>query len=96
MKTAILNGWEIQDRDMLHRTLKEQLGFPDWYGSNLDALYDMLTESAEPIRVVVADPEALSENLGGYYDLFRTVLRDVGDDLGNVTLELQRLEDSEP
>ncbi len=43
---------------------------------------------------MVADPEALSENLGGYYDLFRTVLRDVGEDLGNVTVELQHLEES--
>lgn len=27
-----------------HRTLAETLSFPEWYGHNLDALYDCLTE----------------------------------------------------
>ena len=95
MRTANLNGWEIPDRETLHRTLKDQLGFPDWYGHNLDALYDLLTETTEPFRVVIADPEALAENLGGYYDVFRAVLRDAGEETGNVIVELQRLTDTD-
>ncbi|MDR3091594.1 MAG: barstar family protein [Clostridiales bacterium] len=27
----------------LHRVISESLDFPDWYGKNLDALWDLLT-----------------------------------------------------
>ena len=92
MKTAILRGREIADKGALHSLLARQLDFPDYYGGNLDALYDLLTETAEPIRIVIADPEALAENLGGYYDVFRAVLRDAGEDNGNVTVSLETLD----
>ena len=35
----------------LHRLLADTLSFPEWYGHNLDALYDCLTELAEPLRL---------------------------------------------
>ncbi|MBO2517594.1 MAG: hypothetical protein CW338_10070, partial [Clostridiales bacterium] len=35
-------GW--QDKEQIHAALKDALHFPDWYGKNLDALHDMLTE----------------------------------------------------
>ena len=32
----------IRNREMLHQAFAEALDFPDWYGCNLDALYDCL------------------------------------------------------
>ena len=34
----------IYTRDSLHTALKESLGLPDYYGRNLDALSDCLTD----------------------------------------------------
>lgn len=48
-------GDEVQDY------LKKMFGFPEYYGKNLDALYDMLTESREDIRVEIADTEMENE-----------------------------------
>ena len=47
MRICILDGETILDKDMLHDTLAAALDFPDWYGRNLDALYDCLTDLAE-------------------------------------------------
>lgn len=38
----------------LHNEIKEKLGFPEWYGNNLDALWDMLTGFIEtPISITI-------------------------------------------
>ena len=44
MKKVIIDMKSWKDRESAHESLKEELGFPDWYGKNADALYDLLTE----------------------------------------------------
>ena len=78
MKTVCLNAAAIPDRAALHGSIARQLGFPDWYGGNLDALYDLLTERAEPPRFLIVDAPALRRRLGDYYDRLLAVLRDAG------------------
>ena len=34
----------VDSRKELHERIAQVLPLPDWYGRNLDALYDMLTE----------------------------------------------------
>ncbi len=41
----------IQTREDLHRLLAESLGFPDWYGGNLDALHDCLGAVTGTVRL---------------------------------------------
>ncbi len=43
MKKIIIDGAKIATKDELHDTLAAAFGFPEWYGRNLDALYDCLT-----------------------------------------------------
>lgn len=38
---------QLKERTEAHEYLKEQLDLPDYYGGNLDALYDCLTELGE-------------------------------------------------
>ncbi|MEG0751398.1 MAG: barstar family protein [Oscillospiraceae bacterium] len=40
-----------QERGELHNRLAAALAFPDYYGRNLDALYDCLSEIEIPIHV---------------------------------------------
>ena len=50
----------------LHKEIREKLNLPEWYGNNLDALWDMLTGFIEtPIKIsVVYKPEnKAAENL---------------------------------
>lgn len=51
MKKAEINlGWE---KEKIHCVLAEELGFPPYYGKNLDALYDVLTEMSEETVIKV-------------------------------------------
>lgn len=43
-KIIILDGAEIPDLKTLYDTLVNELEFPEYFGDNLDALYDMLTD----------------------------------------------------
>lgn len=40
-------------RSDLHKALADALLFPDWYGNNLDALHDMLTDIHQNTTLVL-------------------------------------------
>lgn len=44
METVHFPCTGIETKDQLHKALAEALRFPEWYGNNLDALYDCLTD----------------------------------------------------
>ncbi len=43
MNKAVINGEQIRSMSDLHQTLKKELALPEYYGENLDALWDCLT-----------------------------------------------------
>ena len=53
------------DRKEFHRVLAQTLSFPDWYGHNLDALYDCLTDIDEPTHLILENWDPLSPALRG-------------------------------
>lgn len=64
----------IGSREELHRILAETLRFPEWYGNNLDALYDCLTELGQDTGVTFLHWSVLEEALGRYAATTRSVL----------------------
>lgn len=82
----ILNGQAIGDRETLHDTLSRQLSLPEYYGRNLDALYDCLTDLQEPLDVIVLHEEELREALGGYAGALLQVLKDSAAENGRIAL----------
>lgn len=65
--TIILDAEKMMTRSLAHPYLKEMLNFPDYYGNNLDALYDCLTDLG-PTQIWIEN-----EQKGG--DFFRKILR---------------------
>ena len=63
--------------------LQMYLGFvlraPDWYGRNLDALYDILTETVRPTRLVVLPPEDMNGKMAAYWPRLVRVLSDAAE-----------------
>lgn len=74
MHICILDGREIRDREALHDVLAASLGLPDWYGRNLDALYDCLTETGEEAEICLRNEDVLREHLGKYADALIRVM----------------------
>ena len=72
----VLDGSSVGNRETLHRVLAAGLQFPDWYGGNLDALHDCLTEITQPTELVIRGSNALETALGSYAAAFRRVLAD--------------------
>ena len=55
MKKIELYLTSAQDRSAIHDYLKRKLGLPDYYGGNLDALYDCLTGICEDTRIGITE-----------------------------------------
>ena len=72
----VLDGGSVGNCETLHRVLAAGLQFPDWYGGNLDALHDCLTEIPQPTELVIRGGDALETALGSYAAAFRRVLAD--------------------
>ena len=83
---VIIDGKNIKDKLSLHAYLKEQCNFPDYYGNNLDALYDVLTDRTEPLEIVLEHAEELKEILCGYGEAFIEVLQDAAAENGKITI----------
>ena len=74
MCTCILNGKLITDREMLHEILAELPVLPSWYGRNLDALHDCLTDVQEEVWIRIQNEKDLTLHLGNYAAAFLNVL----------------------
>ena len=60
-----LDGREMTTREALHGHLAQQLNLPEWYGWNLDALYDALTEMGDRV-IVLHHVSGMLDGLGEY------------------------------
>ena len=56
MKQIILDGNVLADAAKVHDYLMEMLSFPEYYGKNLDALHDCLTDLAD-VEIMITAPE---------------------------------------
>ena len=56
----------IETKADFHAAMASALAFPDYYGKNLDALYDCLTEIGQDTRLILADWHHLEYRLGDY------------------------------
>ena len=53
MTEILLDITKFDEKISLHSYLKEMLGFPFYYGANLDALYDELTTITKPMQITL-------------------------------------------
>ena len=64
MEEEIIDCAKIKSKEDLHQLFRDTLSFPAWYGNNLDALYDCLTEITGTVRLL--DWETAETRLGSY------------------------------
>ena len=63
---VIIDGEKCTTRKDLFQTFQESMSFPDYFGQNLDALFDMLTDLNwlvyEHIYIIILHPDTLCQN----------------------------------
>lgn len=79
MEIIILNGARMTDREAAHAYLMERLGLPEYYGCNLDALADCLSEFGGDKEIVLVNSEEMKENLGFYGDMLIHVFEELAE-----------------
>lgn len=67
MRKITIDGTQIDNASQMHDFLKEALGLPDYYGANLDALWDGLTGWVETPLTIQWEHFQESENKLGEY-----------------------------
>lgn len=84
MEEIIIDCSTILTKEDLHRMFREALSFPDWYGNNLDAIYDCLTDCTGKVRIL--NWEIAEGNLGNYGTKVKKVIAAAA--LHNTALDL--------
>lgn len=79
-----LNGLKMLSRASAHAYLKEKLEFPEYYGHNLDALYDLLAAREGELTIRVIHSHMLKELLGGYGEALLSTLREAEESNPNL------------
>ncbi|HAI82019.1 MAG TPA: barnase inhibitor [Chryseobacterium sp.] len=95
MNTVFIDFTDIGDYDDFYAQLKEKLTLPEFFGDNLDALYDSLTGFVElPLHIEFVNMSV--DQLEIFEDLLVT-LEDADDELDDFTFTyyLEQYEDEE-
>lgn len=66
MREVYLEGRLMTDRAAAHAGIKDKLSLPEYYGANLDALWDCLIEIGEETVITVRHPGAMFSALREY------------------------------
>ena len=72
--TVILDARELGEKKQAHAYLSRIFSFPDYYGNNLDALYDCLAEY-QHLTICLLHVE----DAGEYFPKIQSVLEDLED-----------------
>lgn len=82
MKRVELMASLLTDKEVLHDVLARELELPEWYGRNLDALHDCLTELKDVELVLIGWPDE------GYLARVRRVIVDAAWENEALTLKI--------
>ncbi len=86
MAEVVLDGLDIASLEEVHDRFAQALALPEWYGRNLDALFDCLTDQGEPVTVRLLHQETLEDRLGRRGRALVHLLRRAAEKNSRVTL----------
>ncbi len=78
MTIFILDGTKMNSKDSAYEHIKTTCLFPDYFGNNLDALADCLSEVSMDSVIILMNRDALLESLGDYGFRMLEVFREQG------------------
>ena len=89
MKKITLDLAHMQSVPALHNYLRSALALPVYYGANLDALYDCLTELDAATELVVPKAIVDEAHLGWYGEQLLQVLQEAAEENEALTVTIR-------
>lgn len=84
MTEVVLDGWVLETMEGVHQRFAPL--FPDYYGRNLDALFDCLTDYPGALTVRLRRREVLEDRLGRRGRALVRLLRRAAEENPRLTL----------
>ncbi|GAA0357101.1 hypothetical protein GCM10008932_07480 [Alkalibacterium iburiense] len=89
MRIIQLDGRDMTDKDSIHQYLQEKLGIVEYYGHNLDALYDILSTWDEEITIQLSHSEDVLSHLDRYGETLLNTLQEASLENDSLTIEIK-------
>lgn len=62
-----MDGTSIKNKNDFYQNIKKELNAPEYFGNNLDALYDILTEQPDIIQIEFLHYDLIRKHLGNSF-----------------------------
>ena len=90
MKIIEFDGMDFIEIGYTHEIIKSKLELPEFYGNNLDALWDCLTGWIDvPTRIKWYNYNESYEKLGDYAEKLKNVFEDASKEVDELEFELE-------
>lgn len=86
MKELIIDGKMMQSKGAMYTHLTRVFSLPSYFGNNLDALWDILTENDEPTEISFINVDLTREYLGNYGENLLGLLKRLAQENKNYTI----------
>lgn len=67
----------IESKEEFHKVLERELLLPEYYGGNLDALYDVLTDVSDEWNIIFYNSTDFKLGMEKYFSSFEKLCRNV-------------------
>ncbi len=90
LEFVILEGKEMISVENVHKILKDKLELPEYYGENLNALWDCLTGWISlPIKITWNDYNYSQSQLGSFADDLLLLFNEAKDEINGFEFEIK-------
>lgn len=86
MKKITIDCKPLSTPAAVHQALAQALSFPDYYGHNLDALYDCLTDISKQTELTLTNFHALHYAVGDWCGKLLYVFREACEENPHLTV----------
>lgn len=80
MQEILIKGIEFDTPREVHEFLAAELDFPAYYGNNLSALYDVLTDICEETKVIMDCTDMDDQSMLEFLEHMLEVMTDASDE----------------
>ncbi len=80
MREIVLDIDNVCGADEFYDLLGKEIELPAYFGRNLDALYDVLTEQPEGIRITLVNTDVMEAMAPKFLRRLKRMLEDIGNE----------------